>query len=559
MVFLESFHFIRPYALVLLFPMVILALRHRTRIVTTPWEPIFDPVLLKACIAHSNSRFQKFWRWIGWGTVVLCVIALSGPTWKKVPTPLLELRAGRVILLDLSQSMLAQDLKPDRLTRAKQKIQDFLHLVKEGQVALVGFAAEPFVISPLTPDLENIASQLSVLTPELMPQQGTSITKALLKAQALFKQSAIQEGQIILLTDSIEEDDLSTAQRMLSAGGHFLSIIGVGTEMGAPIPKQGGGFFQQGNELVVSTLTRDKLKQLATNTSYEDISLNDDDLKAILLAFKSKVLLQESDLKRETWYDAGPLLLLMVLPFVAFIFRRGFLVLFLCCLSPIEESYAIDWWQRPDQKAYHQTLKGVEAYDAKAFEQAKEHFANPQDAIGYYNLGNTLARLGDYSAAIEAYEEALKREPTLKDAAYNRDLLKAEMKPPSESKKSTAPEQSADDNSSEKSSRSASSENTGEQFSDQSDDSSEPERDEMNQPHSENESEQVPQKPLSENSPQTQMLDEFSQHDLTEQHSNEMLPELKRVPDDPGGLWRRKFLYQYQKQYPNEPQSGRPW
>jgi Ca-activated chloride channel homolog len=576
MAFIESFHFLRPIALSLLLPLIYMIWKQKKSSLSSIWHQAFDAELLKVRLVSRENVKSRLWGNLTWVIAALCIVALSGPTWKKIPIPLFELQAERIILLDLSQSMLAQDLKPDRITRAKQKIRDILNNIQEGEVALIGFAADPFVIAPLTSDLKTIESQVQVLSPDLMPQQGTSISKALQNALTLFKQSGHTRGQIILMTDGIDPDDLESAKQVMRSSNHIISIIGVGTEMGAPIPKPGGGFYQWDNQPAVSSLTRERLQQLATANHYRDMTIDDADINSIIDALNISDLQKKAQQLGENWYDFGPVILLCVLPFVAFIFRRGVLLVLVFSLFPLTDNYAANWWLRPDQAAYQDKIKGVEAYESKDYEAAERYFSKMTDAVSYYNQGNSLARQGRFQEAIKAYNTALEHNPDLQDAIYNRDLLTKQQEQEKQNQEDNQQQQEKRNQDGEKnqSEQSGSDEtdskgneledkqsksNSGNQ-SEQPDESDQDEKLNKSESSEHNNVSKIKDKSAQKSDSPISQAKEQNESDHTESKSDMFeSSELNQVPDDPGGLLRRKFLYQYQRQYADQPPMRMPW
>ncbi|MDE5020693.1 VWA domain-containing protein, partial [Francisella tularensis subsp. holarctica] len=94
------------------------------------------------------------------------------------------------------------DVSPSRLERAKYKIFDILRRIKEGHVGMIVFSSEPFVVSPLTSDANTIENIVTVINSDIVPVQGHNIYKALKKSEQLIEQAGVQQGQIILITDS---------------------------------------------------------------------------------------------------------------------------------------------------------------------------------------------------------------------------------------------------------------------------------------------------------------------------------------------------------------------
>ena len=165
-------------------------------------------------------------------------MALAGPAVPQRPPPVARAPSALVMGLDLSRSMLDERLKPGRLQRAKQKLQDILAVRKEGQTALVVFAGSAFDVVPLTSDHNAILAMLDALNPSMMPVQGSHASAALQHAMAIFKRNAIKHGTVLLLTDGVDADASDVASELVR-GVDWVRRFGVGKEGGAPIPAGG--------------------------------------------------------------------------------------------------------------------------------------------------------------------------------------------------------------------------------------------------------------------------------------------------------------------------------
>lgn len=326
---LAEFHFIRPYWLLALLPyLILLVLLLKKKLHQGNWSQVCDSELLPY-ILQQHAVTQSRWPFgLGAFAALLCIIALAGPTWARLPAPVFRNDAALVIALDLSASMNAADIKPSRLVRARYKIADILNRRKDGQTALLVYAGDVFTVAPLTDDTETIQAQLNALNTDIMPVQGSNTALALEKAVHLFKQAGLQNGQILLITDGVEDEQAMDQAEKLNP--YSLSVLAVGTSEGAPIQVPGGGFLKdrQGN-IVIPKLDQTRLRHLASigGGSYQLISANDSDIEHLLKAIDRQALLeqseQQSDLLLEQWQEQGPWLLLLVLPLTALLFRRG--------------------------------------------------------------------------------------------------------------------------------------------------------------------------------------------------------------------------------------------
>ncbi len=440
-----EFHFLRPVWLWALLPLGLLwYLLHRSRADAGAWKNACDAHLLPYLLVVHSSTARRLPLWLlglGW---LVAVLALAGPTGSRQTQPVLQSLRARVIVLSLSPSMLAPDVKPSRLVRARFKIADILHRNQEGQTGLVVFGGAAFVVAPLTQDTDTIAATLPVLEPALLPAQGNRVELGLDKAVELLQQAGFQRGEILLLADAGNGPTALEAAHKLRAQGFRLDLLAVGSEQGAPIPLANGGFLRDAaGNLIVPRLEAAALRDLAQagGGNYAVLSADNSDLEQVLAEPAPwDRQFQHSDRETAQWREEGPWLLLLLLPLAALAFRRGWLLLWLVLLLP-PPSKALDWadvWQRRDQQAAHalQTgdferaarlgdamQRGIAEYRQERYEQAVDAFAQAGGADAHYNRGNALAQLGHYQEALAAYDAALAADPTMEDARFNRALI----------------------------------------------------------------------------------------------------------------------------------------
>ena len=589
---LTDFHFIRPYWLLAVLPYVlILVLMLKNKLSQGNWSAVCDAALLPYLLQEKAVNQSRWPLTAGAIAALLVIFSLAGPTWERLPSPVFRNDSALVIALDLSNSMNAADIKPSRLIMARYKIADILKQRKDGQTALLVYAGDAFTVTPLTDDTETIDSQLSALTTDIVPSQGSNTTLALEKAVELFKQAGLQKGQILLVTDGVELDKTLATVKVLDT--YQLSILGVGTDDGAPIALPDGGFVkdQQGN-IVVPKLNSSELKTLAQvgNGIYQTITTNDADIKKLLVTLDKSE--QEQGKENENvlldqWAEMGPWLLLLALPLAALIFRKGLLCFALLLILPLpKNSYALGWqdlWQSKDQQALQAyknkdfaraaeqfkspEWKAVAQYKAGDYEKALENLKNSKAVSSAYNQGNTLAKAGQLEEAIKAYDKALKLNPDDSDAKFNKDLVEKELEKQQQEQKQDQKkddkQQSKDDTkknqdgdkkdseNSEKSNEQQKSEEKPEQKPEQkqSDQQQSEEKKQQQdkaeqQKQDESKSEQAEQnkKPDKDELANKQAPAEIQPSDEQKQANEQWL---KRIPDDPAGLLKRKFKYQY--------------
>lgn len=194
------------------------------------------------------------------------VVALARPSWD--PKPVQVLRRGRdvVFLLDVSRSMLAEDLAPNRLERAKLAIKDALEVLEGRRVGLVAFAGSTVIKCPLTLDRAFFRLTLEELGPQDISRGGTLIGDAIRKAvEEVFDAEDGGERDIVLISDGDDQESFPVqAARAAGEGGVRIIAIGLGDDVkGAPIPIADGRFVEYQGERVMSTLDPKTLRAVA--------------------------------------------------------------------------------------------------------------------------------------------------------------------------------------------------------------------------------------------------------------------------------------------------------
>jgi Ca-activated chloride channel family protein len=622
-----AFHFLRPTWLLALLPLaVLLWMSWRRRAVSRSWQRVVDARLLPHLLIGNSAGSAKPDRWIVFATGLgglLAILALAGPAWRKLEQPVFRQQSDLVVVLDLSRSMDAGDLKPSRLQRAQLKLRDILNQQKEGETALIVYAATPFVVTPLTTDANTIASQVDSLTTDLMPAQGARPDLAIDLARKLLGQAGALHGGVLLISDGVSDAEPSLqkdAIRKLVGAGYQLSVLGVGSSEGAPIPGRDGGFVKNDEGAILLPKLNDAgLAALAQqgHGAYRRLSTDDSDFHALLAPFSSMVEQQGKEvdgLLADQWHDEGPWLLLPLIPLAALFFRRGYLLIFFLIILPqVHPAYASDWsslWQRDDQQAQQAMAaqqpqraaklfqnpewRAAANYRAGNYQAALNDLKGIENAEADYNRGNALAKLGRMPEAISAYEAALKSNPHFDDARYNRELLEKMLKQtqqqqPDQSRQGDKqqkndkqqddkqqsadkqqqssksgqqgnPDAKQDDKQNGKQQQPSSSQKQSGQAQDQSKQNSG--NDGKTQPDAGNnapgqQAQQTQEKTAAasqkngamDNQPKGNTL-EPAADDQGNPKERQQADEqwLRRIPDDPGALWRRKFLYQYTKQ-----------
>ncbi|MAZ06395.1 MAG: hypothetical protein CME81_08335 [Halomonas sp.] len=595
---LADFHFLRPLwlLLVLLLPLMYLAFR-QLHLGDSGWSRLIPARLLSPVIRHegTSGRPPKSPMVPAAMALVVLATALAGPTWREAPTPLKQPGESLVIALDLSLSMLATDVEPDRLTRAKRKIRDILAVRQGSLTGLLVYAGDAHVVTPLTDDTRTIEGMLDVLDPVIMPATGNRADLAIVRAADLLKQGAPGNGRILVITDQIGEHYWPEIRETLSETGYAFNTLVVGTEEGGPIPLARRGFIRENGEIVISRATPGALSELARSTGGQshELTLNNTDIESLELSPKDTDDWQDTSagLTVTRWQDDGYWLLWLAAPLILLGWRRGAFTALALVLLPAfpQPAAAMTWadlWQRQDQRAPElirndpkqaaarlddPEWKGSALYRSGQFDAAAQVFSRAEGPRASYNQGNALARAGKLEEALAAYNHALAESPDMEDARHNlkivEELLKQKnqgngdsqsnkQKDPSESPGSDGNKPQDNQGQPGNSKNPGDSGNEQQQNSGNSQEPGEPNRKpdkQTNEPKGQTPEQASAEQASSANQPQAPAP--ISETPLTQSQEQ----SLRRIPDNPGGLLQRKFLQQYQQRQTPSDEGDTPW
>ena len=415
------------------------------------WEPIVDPALLPHLVAGAGAS-RREWPWAMTAfAVVVAGFALAGPAFERLEQPVFRSLAARVIVLDVSRSMDARDLAPSRLVRARHKVSDLLRRSRDGRTGLVVFAGDAFVVAPLTRDADTLVHLLSAIDTGVIPVPGSRPDLGLTVGHELLDKGRATIGEVILVTDGVKGPRTRDTAETLAARGVRVSVLAVGTEEGAPVPLSEGGFLKgPSGEIVVPRVDMAALRAVAGagKGRFATVTADDADVDRLLGARVDdpwRRTLEEVDRTTDEWRDEGPWLVLALLPMAALAFRRGWLLVWPLALAfPAPDAGAFelaDLWARPDQQAARaieqgdtdravavapdHRWRGAALYRGGRYDESAEAFTGGDTAGDHYNRGNALARAGDLRGALDAYREALARRPGHEDAEHNRKIVES--------------------------------------------------------------------------------------------------------------------------------------
>lgn len=502
-----QFQLLRPWWLLGLLPVVWLVWK-AWQIKNKPaaWRQVIAPQFRSLLLGETSSgeaSFASKLSLLGLAVIwLLAVIALAGPSLKSVQLPVEKNQQGTVIVLDLSLSMLADDLAPNRLSRVKYKITDLVKQHPERSIGLVGYAGSAHSISPISEDNQTLLGLLPALNPVIMPLYGSNPILGFEQARKLLEGAFINHGHIIWITDDIEPSQQTAIKEWIQSHNYSVSIMPVGTPIGGAVQIPNYGLLKDdAGKVVMPTLPLARFTQFSdlNGVTVTPLEMGDNSVKYLLPNSSNRA--QKSTGKENTRpqadqienkllhaLDEGALLLLLLLPLVALLYRRGWILslsfsmilplglMGTLTLAPTPSIAATelpnfsDLFLSSDQQAYqawqnknYQTAEALfedaqwrasSLYRLGKYAEAAALYQQDDSPKGHYNRGNALAKAGQLEQAQSAYKTALEQQPQFAQAQQNLKIVEQLLQQKSQDKTQKQPSQSPPEEKSESDSKS---------------------------------------------------------------------------------------------------------
>lgn len=415
--FLQNFHFLRPWLLLFLFlPFFLYLKKIKTGGSSSSWEDICDKNLLNFLLINGSSSKKVSVKKFIYTGLVVATLAAAGPVWNKTEIPTFTIENPNMLVVSLAQDMQLTDIPPSRLDRAKFMMSDIIKGLAQGQFGLEVYSQEPYVITPITDDSQIIQNLMPQIVPSIVPDAGDRLDRAIDLALERFKSAQYAQGNIIIFAADVgQRFDLALektkAARALNYTVNVIDCSYTGNEKLKLLAEAGNGVYLSVKSGNIQTL----IKKISDTT-------------------EERVKLSQN--LRSNYIDYGYYLLIIPLLCVLMFFRRGLLVLTLCCFAFSAQAGFLtnnnqDGLRLFNSGQYENALKkftdhnwrGITLYKQNKNEDALKEFQKTNSDISFYNQGVILTKLCQYQEALKAFEKAVQLNPENKDAQYNKKVL----------------------------------------------------------------------------------------------------------------------------------------
>ena len=412
-----------------------------------------DPSLWPRLLPGASRRRQVFKFLLILAGVGLVLAALLQPRWGFHWEEIKRKGVDLLVAVDVSESMLAEDIQPNRLERAKRELTDLVNMLRGDRIGLIAFSGASFLQCPLTLDYGAFRIFLDYLDPELIPVPGTAIGQAILTAAEAFEPGRRASRALILITDGEDlQGKAEQAAQQAKEKGIRIFTIGIGSDQPAPIPlRDGGGDFKKdrSGQVVMSRMQESLLQKIALTTggSYVRSVTGDMDLKKIyeeeickkMEAGELKSTQRRKWEERFQWFLFTSVLLLALESFLSERNRekgkkaseaRKIRLKFWAriVLPAVSLAVPVAGLAPPAvaESVVSKIRKAESSYGEQKYDKALEGFLDaqverPEDPPLRYDVGNAHYRMHDYANAEKAFRSVIgTSEPTLEPkASYN--------------------------------------------------------------------------------------------------------------------------------------------
>ncbi|BDD03075.1 vWA domain-containing protein [Aureibacter tunicatorum] len=445
----EAFHFLRETVLWLLIPLLVIYVLSVWGVRdSVKWSRVIPAHLKPYLVKKGSENLKLGLLTLSFLAMTIGILGLAGPTWDKVQVPGQKVESPMVIALDLSQSMLCDDVQPTRLDRAKFKIRDLIKQDPKARIALMVFAGSSHTVVPLTKDYKIIESYLEGLSPSIMPLRGSDIASALNMTDTIVG-SIEAPSTLVFLTDDFTDESFEMFQNYSTKFNGEVVIMPMSTPTGAEVPAfNGRGALRVDGKVVYSSLDQEIVKKLESKEgiTISPLTLDDSDMEIIADNVRSELVFQsEKNEEKDQWIDRGYWLMIPLVVIVLMLFRKGVVlyslsILMLCAGCSYDRPTKFnDLWASKDYQGqvlqdhekyelaaerYQNPLrKGIAYYKSGDYANAIKAFSEDTTAMGQYNLGLAYYKSGNLEGAEISFQKALELDPAMSIAVENSEVV----------------------------------------------------------------------------------------------------------------------------------------
>ncbi|MEA2111954.1 MAG: VWA domain-containing protein [Campylobacterota bacterium] len=358
--------------------------------------------------------------------MIFVVIALAGPAITDGKVNVQAKSADIMVALDISDSMLAEDMYPNRLALAKDKILDLLQKSPQERIGVMGFAKDAYLVSPLSFDHASVAFLMKQLNTDSITEKGTDFTQLLFSASELLSKN--RDKYLLILTDGGDENDFSEVIAQAKEKNIKVFVLGVGKSDGVPIvDTRNGGYIKQNGSIILTRLN-ENISKLATQTggSYIEAISSDEDVDAMINEMHAKT--QRKTLKEEEviqyialfYYPLGLAMLLFLIATSSLSKRKKVEVPMALMLSSL---FLAAQPARADLMDFRLLDEAAQSYEAEDYNRSQllygDYAHRTKDAEAYYNQGNAYYKQGDFKNAQNMYKKVFSDDENLKQSALH--------------------------------------------------------------------------------------------------------------------------------------------
>lgn len=368
-------------------------------------QEVMDKLRVNAATLTLKARNAIFFL-VGF----LIIITLSQPAIEEGKVKIQSKSADVMIAIDISDSMLAQDVYPNRLEAAKRKGLALLQEAKDERIGVVAYAKNSYLVSPLSFDKASVSFLLAQLDTSSITEQGSDFLSVIETVNKIQKDEP--KKTLLILSDGGDKSDFSDEIALAKKSGITVFILGIATKEGAPIKREDGTFIKYNDEIIISKLN-ENIATLATKTGgvYIEATTSQEDIKRMMLEIqrvseKKELKSQEIQKSKPLFYYPLSLALFLLLIALSSFGKKNIShasVLLLLALFSYQEAEAgvLDFMNLKKAKEAYESKNYEES--AKLYDEYAKESKNPQS---YYNSANSYYKQKKYKEAIEAYNKA---------------------------------------------------------------------------------------------------------------------------------------------------------